>query len=112
MRGKEEESMKRIVALVKPNMLEDVVFALHAIDDLPRATVSEVRDIGQGVRERRKESGRAPLHSLPVFARLELVCPDGLLERIVATIRTKGRTGLPDDGSIVVSAVDDVVSLS
>jgi nitrogen regulatory protein PII len=40
--------MKRIIAVIKPNMLDDVIFALHQIESFPGATMTDVRGIGFG----------------------------------------------------------------
>ena len=39
--------MKRIIAFIKPNMLADVVCALHKVENLSGATISEVKGIGR-----------------------------------------------------------------
>ncbi len=44
--------MKRIIAIIKPNMLDDVIFALHQIKDFPGATMTEVRGMGHGFHRR------------------------------------------------------------
>ena len=33
--------MKRIIAMIKPNMLDDVIFALHRIEEFPGATMTD-----------------------------------------------------------------------
>jgi nitrogen regulatory protein PII len=40
--------MKRIIGVIKPNMLDDVIFALHQIEDFPGATMTDVRGMGLG----------------------------------------------------------------
>ena len=36
--------MKRIVAFIKPNMLDDVIFALYEVEDFPGASMFEIED--------------------------------------------------------------------
>jgi nitrogen regulatory protein PII len=103
--------MKRIIAFVKPNMLDDVIFALHEIEDFPGASISEVQGIGGGSRDHLKHGDRTPFHAFPKSVRMEIVCPTGRVEEIVETIRQKARTGLPDDGKIYVSAVEDALRI-
>ena len=38
-----EPAMKCIIAFIKPNMLDDVIFVLHKVEDFPGATISDVR---------------------------------------------------------------------
>lgn len=102
--------MKRIIAFTKPNMLDDVIFALHKIEGSPGATISEMRGAGRGIHhhangtaERRRPFG------FPVSTRLEIVCTTSQVDDIVATIATEAHTGLPDDGKTVICPVDDAV---
>jgi nitrogen regulatory protein P-II 1 len=103
--------MKRIIAFVKPNMLDDVIFALHEVRDFPGASISEVQGIGSGSREHLEHSGHTPFHGFPKSVRMEIVCPDGRASEIMETIAEKAHTGLPDDGKIYVSAVEEAVRI-
>ena len=103
--------MKRIIAFIKPNMLDDVIFALHDIENFPGATTSEVRDIGCGDHDCSDHTDRTPFQGFPTSVRVEIVCASAQTDRIVETIREKARTGLPDDGKIYVSTVDEEISI-
>ena len=103
--------MKRIIAFVRPNMLDDVVFALHELPDFPGATISEVKSIGQGVSDRARKSNRAPFHGFPVRIRMEIACRDNQADMIVDIIRSKAHTGLADDGAIHIAPVEAVVQI-
>ena len=102
--------MKRIVAFIKPNMVDDVVFALHKIEDFPGASMSEVREIGEGVHHK-GPGGRRRSFGFPVSVRIEILCPSAQAEEIVATIAGKAHTGLPDDGTIAVCGVEEFVRI-
>ncbi len=104
--------MKRIIAFIKPNMLDDVVFALHKIEDFPGAAISEVRGIGRGIHHHVNGAPRfRRSFGLPVSVRLEIVCSTARTEEIVGTIAREARTGLPDDGKIVICPVDDALRI-
>ena len=103
--------MKRITAFVKPNMLDDVIFALHDIEDFPGASISEVQGIGSGSRDHLEHSDRTPFRGFPRSARIEIVCRAARVEEIVATIQQKAHTGLPDDGKIYVSTIEEAVRI-
>ena len=103
--------MKRIIAFVKPNMLDDVIFGLHDVEGFPGASISEVQGIGSGSCDHLKHGDRTPFHAFPKSVRMEIVCPAVQAEEIVETIREKAHTGLPDDGKIYVSAVEDAVRI-
>jgi nitrogen regulatory protein P-II 1 len=103
--------MKRITAYIKPNMLDAVVFGLHRIQDFPGATIGEVRGIGRGISQSKGNKDQAPRVGFPVSVRLEVVCGTDQVEEIVATIAREAHTGMPDDGRIVISPVDDVIRI-
>ena len=103
--------MKRIVAFIKPNMLDDVIFALHEIESFPGACISEVHDIGSGSPDLEEHVDRTPFHGFPKLARMELVCATAQYEEIVETIRDKAHTGLQDDNNIYVSTVEDAIRI-
>ena len=52
--------MKRIIAMIKPNMLDDVIFALHRIEEFPGATMTDVRGMGRGVHQHVKKNDLSP----------------------------------------------------
>lgn len=103
--------MKRIVAFVKPNMLDDVVFALHEIEEFPGASISEVQGIGSGSRKHLRSTDRTPFREFPKSVRIEIVCPASNVEEITRTIQAKAHTGLPDDGKIYISTVEDAIRI-
>jgi len=103
--------MKRIIAFVKSNMTDDVIFALHEIGGFPGASISEVQAIGRGSCGQGKPSAPASFRAFPKSIRFEIVCLSAQVEEIVETIRKNAHTGLPDDGKIYVSAVEDAVRI-
>jgi len=103
--------MKRIIAFVKPNMLDDVIFALHEVADFPGASLSEVRGIGSGARDHLGHGDRTPFHAFPKSVRLEIVCPGDRVEEMVETIHKNAHTGIPDDGKIYISPVEDALRI-
>jgi nitrogen regulatory protein PII len=96
---------------MKPNMLDDVISALHEIENFPGASISEVQGIGSGSRKHLKYADRTPFHAFPKSVRMEIACPAAKVEEIVETIREKAHTGMPDDGKIYVSAVEDALRI-
>ena len=103
--------MKRIVAFVKPNMLDDVIFALHKTEGFPGATISDVRGIGRSGRQGLAGGSRPLVHAFSASKRLEIVCVDEQAEGIVAVLEKSSHTGLPDDGKIYVSSVEQAVRI-
>ena len=103
--------MKRIIAFVKPIMLDEIISALHDIENFPGASISDVLGIGSGSREHLEHSGRTPLHGFPKSTRIEIVCLEEQVQTIVESLLQKGHTGLPDDGKIFVSNVEEAVRI-
>ena len=97
---------KNIVAFIKPNMLEDVVSALHKIEDLPGVTIHEVRGIGRGIKDCAGEGNQAPLHTFRQAIRMEIMCREDRVDEFVGVIKKSAYTGRPDDGKIFVSPVE------
>jgi nitrogen regulatory protein P-II 1 len=103
--------MKEIKAIIQPFRLSAVVDALKAIEGLPGVTVSEVRGFGKG---RARLSTNKIVDDGIDYAiknKLEVVVPDAMVEEVLTTICTHGKTGRPGDGKIFVSSIDEVVNV-
>jgi len=103
--------MNRIIAIIKPNMLDDVVFALHKIEDFPGATMTEVRGMGRGFKRHVQEKSQYSPFGYPVQVRIEVVCLDSQTEEIITTIEKSARTGKSGDGKIFISPVEEAVRI-
>jgi len=104
--------MKLIVAFIKPHKLSNVTLALHRIEGLSGASASDVRGFGRG---RAKDAPDKVLHETLDYlprVRLEIACPDELVEQIVSVVETQAHTGLRGDGKIYVSTLDQAVRIS
>ena len=103
--------MKEIKAIIQPFMLERVLNALEAMEELPGVTVSQVlgwgRARGSGVAEPVHEAG----HAFARKTKLEIVVPDELAPRVVQIIQENARTGRAGDGKVFVSDVLSVVRI-
>ena len=97
--------MKEVKAYIKAFKLREVAEALHKIEGIDGASVSEVRGFG---RSKTGVKGFNPESSPTEFVKhvkLEVVCPDELEEQVVTTIHKAAHTGLRGDGKIYVSDV-------
>ncbi|NOX55350.1 MAG: P-II family nitrogen regulator [Planctomycetes bacterium] len=93
--------MKEIKAIIQPFMLGEVLEGLHDIDNLPAATVSEVRGF----------SVVHPEYESRAKVKLEIMVPDELVEPVVETIRKYAHTGNPGDGRIFVIDILETVKI-
>ncbi len=102
--------MKQITAIVKPFKLEEVREALGEIG-VSGLTVTEVKGFG-------RQKGHTELYRGSEYhtdfipkVKLEMVLPDDLVERVIAAISEKGRTGKIGDGKIFVLAVESALRI-
>jgi nitrogen regulatory protein P-II 1 len=102
--------MKEIKAIVQPFMLEKVLDALRGIEDLPGLTVSEVRGFGRTRGRAADAAADSPVEYVKK-AKVEVVVPDALAEKVVRVIEKSARTGNIGDGKIFVHQVDEVIRI-
>lgn len=102
--------MKRIVAVIREEMFENVKTALLSAG-CGGMNVSKVKGMGKqmGVRE----SYRGSSHCIDLIpkTRVELIVNDEDLDRIIDVIIESARTGEVGDGKIFVSDVEEVIRI-
>ena len=97
--------MKMVVAVIRPEKVDDVVDALEAVN-VPGVTITDVRGRGeQGGICLQYRAGKMQIHTLPK-TKLEIVVPDKDVDIIIKTIREHARTGKKGDGRIFVLPVE------
>lgn len=103
--------MKEVRAYIKQHMLADVTRALHAVDGISGMSVLDGRGFGRG---RAKDSPHSVVEDLVDIphARIEVVCDDELVERVITTIEGAAHTGLLGDGKIYTLPVEQAVRIS
>lgn len=103
--------MLELKAIIQPFQLNRVIDALQRIEGLPGVTVSEVRGFGRARAVHAKDKVVDGSIAYARKAKLEIVIPEHLLDRVLQTILDKARTGNPGDGKIFISKVVDVVRI-
>ena len=101
--------MKQVIAFIQPFRVEKVIDALHGIDGLSGATVTEARGFGRG---RAKRAGAEALFGTVPRARIEVMVPDSLADTVVTAIRSVAHTGNPGDGKVYVLGLERAVRIS
>lgn len=104
--------MKRIIAMIRPIMRDDVISALHLVEDFPGASMDEISGIRRGIHQRIKEHREPPALDFPSYIRIEIICPDAQVDLLVETIQASGHTGKPGDGKIFVCPVELALRIS
>jgi len=102
--------MKKVEAIIKPFKLDDVRESLGEAG-IQGVTVSEVKGFG-------RQKGHAELYRGAEYVvdflpkvKLEIVCTDEMVHKVVETIETAAKTGRIGDGKIFVLPVDEVVRI-
>jgi nitrogen regulatory protein P-II 1 len=100
--------MKKIEAIVKPFMLDDVKEQLLAIG-IQGMTISDVRGFGRQRGQTARYHGVEYVPELFPKTKIELLIPDHLEALVIDTIMAAARTGRIGDGKIVVTPMEEVV---
>lgn len=103
-------NMKKIEAIIKPFKLDDVREALMDLG-VNGLTITEVKGFG-------RQKGHTEIYRGAEYAvdflpkiKVELVLPDEMVERAIATIVAVARTGKIGDGKIFVSPIEEVIRI-
>lgn len=103
--------MKEIKAIVKENMLSEVIWALHQVEGLTGITMTKVFGFGRSKAKNSEDKVTfASVEAVPRI-KLEIVCSDSLVGTIVSTIQKNAHTGLRGDGKIFISDISDSVRI-
>jgi len=102
--------MKKIEAIIKPIMLDDVKNALMKIG-IQGMTVTEVKGFGRQKGHTEVYRGTEYESVFLTKAKIEIVIPDELLEKALVAIQENAKTGKFGDGKIFVSSLEDVIRI-
>ncbi len=102
--------MKKIVAIIRPNKLDDVKSALEDVG-CKGITVMEVK--GRGRQLGITESYRGTDYCIDMLpkTRLEIIINDQYTEQVINAIVKSAQTGNIGDGKIFISPVEDVIRI-
>jgi nitrogen regulatory protein P-II 2 len=104
------DSMKYIIAIIKPFKLDEVRDALSGLG-VQGLTVSEVKGFGRQKGQTEIYRGAEYAVSFLPKIKIEVAVADDLAERVVDAIRTSANTGKIGDGKIFVSELAQVVRI-
>ena len=105
-----EIRMMKIEAIIQPSRFESVKEALVEIG-IEGMTVIEVRGHGRQKGHTEVYRGREYTVDLLPKMKLELVLPDGLVNRAVDAILKSAKTGKIGDGKIFLSRVEEAIRI-
>lgn len=102
--------MKRIIAIIRPDKLEDMKQALEEVG-IHGMTISEVKGRGRQLGITESYRGQDYKVDLLPKTRIEIVTPQDQVETVIDTIVQSAQTGCIGDGKIFVSPVEEVVRI-
>jgi nitrogen regulatory protein P-II 1 len=102
--------MKKIEAVIKPFKLDDVKEALNELG-VVGMTVTEVRGFGR--QKGHTELYRGSEYTIDFLpkVKVEVVVPDGLVDKIVSVICAAAKTGSIGDGKVFVLPVGEAIRI-
>ena len=102
--------MKKVEAIVRHFKLEDIKNALaeHGIDGM---TVSEVRGFGRQKGHTEMYRGTEYTVDFVAKVKLEIICSDDNLQKVIDTILQTAQTGQIGDGKIFISDLQDSIRI-
>ena len=102
--------MKKVEAIIKPFKLDDVKEALTGLG-VVGMTVTEVRGFGR--QKGHTELYRGSEYTIDFLpkVKIEVVVPDGLVEKVVSAICGAAKTGSIGDGKVFVLPIGETVRI-
>jgi len=102
--------MKLIKAYIRIFMVDDVVHALEGAG-APGLTAIEIREMGREVDKHDFKISSEYGTTYTPMVKLEIVCRDEEVHRLVETIQKNAQTGRKGDGLIFISPVEEAVRI-
>jgi nitrogen regulatory protein P-II 1 len=102
--------MKKIQAIIRPHLLDEVKDRLRQIG-VQGMTVSEVKGFGRTGGKREVYRGSSYVVDFVLKVSVEVLVADGLAPQVVQTIVQAARTGKIGDGKIFTSSVDEAIRI-
>ena len=102
--------MKKIEAYIQPFMLQKVTDALHQIH-IHGMSVSEIKGFGKEKDEAYPHHSGDYVTEFTPKIKLEIICSDSDIDKIVEAIKKNSHTGRRGDGKIFVTNVEKAISI-
>lgn len=103
--------MKEIKAYIKPSKLSALALTLHELEGLTGMSVVDVQGFGRSRVKNAHYRGVNDLVDYVPHLKIEIVCRDEMVEKIVCIIEETAHTGIRGDGNIYVSSIDTAVHI-
>src|SRR5215467_145695 len=107
---RDENSMKKIEAIIKPFKLDEVKEALHEVG-IKGITVTEAKGFGRQKGHTELYRGAEYVVDFLPKVKIEVVMEESMVERAVEAIQQAAHTGRIGDGKIFVSTIDEAIRI-
>ena len=102
--------MKLVETIIRPTRVEQVKNALVAVG-VQGITLTEVRGFGRQKGQTETFKGTEYKVEFLTKAKMEIVVPDDMVEKVISAIIASARTGAIGDGKIFVRPVEEAVRI-
>ncbi len=102
--------MKMVTAMIRPHKLDDIKDGLSEIG-VQGMSVTEIRGYGRTHGQTETYRGSAYQVEFIPKVRIEVVVPDTLVEQVLTTLETAGKTGKIGDGKVFISPIDEALRI-
>jgi nitrogen regulatory protein P-II 1 len=102
--------MKKIEAIIKPFKLEEVKAGLNEIG-IMGMTITDVKGFGRQKGNVEVYRGKEYEVTFLPKIKIEIVIPDSIINKVIATIIEKAKTGDIGDGKIFIYSLEDVIRI-
>ncbi len=100
--------MKMVLAMLRPHKLDEVKAGLSEIG-VTGMSVTEIKGYGRTHGQTETYRGSAYTVEFIPKIRIEVAVPDDLLEPVLTTLQTVGKTGKIGDGKVFIYSLDDAM---
>jgi nitrogen regulatory protein P-II 1 len=107
---RDENSMKKIEAIIKPFKLDEVKEALHEVG-IKGITVTEAKGFGRQKGHTELYRGAEYVVDFLPKVKIEVVMEDSMVERAVEAILQAAHTGRIGDGKIFIMTIDEAIRI-
>ena len=107
---RDEKSMKKIEAIIKPFKLDEVKEALHEVG-IKGITVTEAKGFGRQKGHTELYRGAEYVVDFLPKVKIEVVVPADLTDQVIEAITKSAHTGKIGDGKIFVTTIEEAIRI-
>ncbi len=103
--------MKIVIAYIRPEMLDDVIYTLHGVEALRGASICDGRGFGAWRLDESPEAIQREPGNFRPHVRMEIACSDDVAAEVVKAISASAHTGMSGDGLVFTIDADTCVRI-